>query len=72
MPAENPAARITRDQHAGLTVATHDFDGFLHSAARLRGSDWLRSELGGNARRYAEATFPIANTVALFDRILAG
>ena len=65
------AARITGDNRAGLIVAPGDLEGFLDAAARLHDSESLRSELGVNARAYAEATFPIAKTAALFDRILA-
>lgn len=71
MPLDNLAARITRDHHAGLIVAPRDMDGFLESANRLLESESLRSELAANARRYAEETFPIEKTAALFDQILA-
>ena len=36
---------------------------------RLTGKS--EAELAGNARAYAEATFPIAKTAAIFDEILA-
>ncbi len=71
IPLENLAARITRDHRAGLTVAPGDLEGFLKAAATLRASEPLRAELAGNARAYAEATFPIAKTAAVFDEILA-
>ena len=71
MPLKNLAARITGDNRAGLIVAPGDLEGFLDAAARLHDSESLRSELGVNARAYAEATFPIAKTAALFDKILA-
>lgn len=71
MPMQNLASRITRDNRAGLTVSPGDSNGFLEAAANLRSSDVLRADLGANARRYAEATFPIAKTAATFARILA-
>ncbi len=71
MPLENLAARITRDHRAGLTVAPGDLAGFLDAAATLHASETLRATLAGNARAYAEATFPIARTAAVFDQILA-
>lgn len=71
MPLKNLAARITRENNAGLIVAPGDLDGFLEAAARLHESEPLRDELAKNARAYAEATFPIAKTAALFDQILA-
>jgi colanic acid biosynthesis glycosyl transferase WcaI len=70
IPLENLAARITRDQHAGLTVAPADMEGFLAAAAELHDKPALCAELGGNARAYAEKTFPIQKTAAIFDQIL--
>lgn len=71
MPLLNLAARITRDHRAGLTVAPDDLAGFLAAAAELHSSEALCAELSTNARAYAEATFPIARTAAIFDEILA-
>jgi glycosyltransferase involved in cell wall biosynthesis len=71
IPLENLAARITRSNRAGLTVPPGDLPGFLAAAQQLRDSETLRIELAGNARAYAEATFPIAKTAAIFDEILA-
>lgn len=71
MPLDNLAARITRDHRAGLTVAPADMEGFLAAAARLRENPELRAELARNARAYAEETFPIEKTAAVFDEILA-
>ncbi|MES2475824.1 MAG: glycosyltransferase family 4 protein [Verrucomicrobiota bacterium] len=71
MPLQNLAARITSANNAGLIVAPGDLDGFLAAAAKLRDSSELREKLAGNARAYAEKTFPIAKTAALFDSILA-
>lgn len=71
IPLENLAARITRDHHAGLTVAPGDLAGFIAAAATLHASETLRATLARNARAYAEATFPIAKTAAIFDQILA-
>ncbi len=71
IPLENLAARITRDNEAGLTVAPGDLGGFLGAAATLHASEILRARFSANARAYAEATFPIAKTAAIFDEILA-
>ncbi len=71
MPMENLAARITRENGAGLTVAPGDLPGFLDAAGKLHASEVLRAELAGNARAYAEATFPIAKTTAIFESILS-
>ena len=71
IPLDNLAARITRDHKAGLTVAPGDLEGFLAAASELRESDALREDLATNARAYAEKTFPIEKTAAIFERILA-
>ena len=71
MPLGNLAARITRNQRAGIVVAPSDTVGFLKAAASLHHLADLRSEMAGNARAYAEATFPIAGTAAIFEQILA-
>ena len=71
IPLDNLAARITRNHKAGLTVAPGDLEGFLAAASELHQSEILRAELATNARAYAEETFPIEKTAAIFDRILA-
>jgi colanic acid biosynthesis glycosyl transferase WcaI len=70
IPLENLAASITRDHHAGLVVAPNDLTGFLDAASQLRTCGTLRGELAQNARNYAEATFPIDKTSALFGGLL--
>ena len=70
VPQENLAARITRDEGAGLTVAPRDMEGFLTAAGFLRDSPAERAEFGKKARAYAEATFPIEKTAATFEKIL--
>jgi glycosyltransferase involved in cell wall biosynthesis len=71
MPLENLAARITRDNHAGLTVAPGDMEGFLAAASQLYHSPDLRAGMARSARAYAEETFPIEKTASVFDEILA-
>ena len=71
IPLDNLAARITLDHNAGLTVAPDDIDGFLAAALQLHASPGLRARLARNARTYAEQTFPIEKTAAVFDEILA-
>ena len=70
IPTENLAARITRDNQAGLTVRPSDMDGFLDAASQLHDSSDLREKMANNARAYAEKTFPIEKTAAIFDEIL--
>lgn len=71
VPQENLAARITRDNGAGLTVAPRDMEGFLAGARFLRDSPDQCVEFGRKARAYAEATFPIEKTASTFEKILA-
>ncbi len=70
VPKENLAARITREQGAGITVAPKDMEGFLAAAAFLYASPDERAEFGAKARAYAEATFPIEKTASAFEKIL--
>ncbi|MEM9237363.1 MAG: glycosyltransferase family 4 protein, partial [Verrucomicrobiota bacterium] len=67
VPPANLAARFTRENGAGLTVAPGDLDGFLSSADNLRNSPALRESLAKNARDYAERTFPIDQTAENFE-----
>ncbi|MBC8126540.1 MAG: glycosyltransferase family 4 protein [Gloeobacteraceae cyanobacterium ES-bin-144] len=71
IPLNNLAARITREHHAGITVAPADMNGFLEAASRLHTSPELHSDMGRNARAYAEETFPIHKIAATFEEILA-
>jgi glycosyltransferase involved in cell wall biosynthesis len=71
VPPANLAARITRDNKAGRTVAPADADGFLAAAAELRDSSELRGELSRNARQYAEQTFTIGAKADTFEEILS-
>jgi colanic acid biosynthesis glycosyl transferase WcaI len=70
VPKENLAARITREQGAGITVAPKDMEGFLAAASFLHASPDECAEFGAKARAYAEATFPIEKTASTFEKIL--
>ncbi len=70
VPQENLAARITREQGAGITVQPRDLDGFLAAAKFLHASPDECAEFGAKARAYAEETFPIEKTASTFERIL--
>lgn len=69
IPLDNLAARITRDNDAGLTTPPGDLDGFLDAARTLHQNPGMRARHSRNARRYAEETFPIAEKASEFDRI---
>ena len=70
MPADHPAARITREHVTGLTAAPDATDGFLAAASALQSSPGLCAHMARNARAYAEETFPIEKAAAVFDKIL--
>jgi colanic acid biosynthesis glycosyl transferase WcaI len=70
VPKENLAARITREEGAGITVAPKDMEGFLAAAGFLHASPDECAEFGAKARAYAEATFPIEKTASTFEKIL--
>jgi len=71
VPQANLAARITRENRAGLTVPPGDTAAFLAAADELRLSAEKRDQLAHNARAYAERTFPIGPTASAFERILS-
>lgn len=71
VPSENLAARITRDEGAGVTVEPHDVDGFVSAAGDLLTDGPRRATIGRNARAYAEKTFAIGPIATAFEDILA-
>ncbi|MGC4014573.1 MAG: glycosyltransferase family 4 protein [Luteolibacter sp.] len=71
VPHDNLAARITREEAAGVTVEPHDLDGFISAATALLTDTARREETGRNARAYAEKTFSIGPTATTFETILA-
>lgn len=71
MPAENLAARTIAAQDAGIVVAPDDAAGFAEAASRLHDDPTIRTTLGCNARRYAEAAFDIHKITDRFEVILA-
>jgi len=71
MPSENLAARTIAAQDAGLVVAPDDAQGFAGAASRLHDDPAIRTTLGCNGRRYAEATFDIHKIGDRFEVILS-
>ena len=71
MPVENLAARILTREDAGRVAAPHDLAGFVDNARKLLASDRLRSDLGRNARAYAEDRFRISDIGARFEGIVS-
>lgn len=71
VPTENLAARIVREEDAGITVVPHDMEGFLSAADNLLTDRLKRIRMGQSARSYAEKTFAIGPITDAFEKILA-
>ena len=69
VPFENLAARIVKENEAGICVRPNDIDGFIKSSEALDHDEKLRERLGKNARRYAENTFNIEKITDKFEGI---
>jgi glycosyltransferase involved in cell wall biosynthesis len=69
VPFENLAARIVKENEAGICVGPNDIDGFIKSSETFIHDYKLRERLGKNARKYAENTFDIENITDKFEGI---
>ena len=70
VPPDNLAARIVRNNEAGLLVEPDDVEGFVKAASILMSDAQLRERLGRNGRRYAERQFNIDTITDKFEDIL--
>lgn len=70
VPAVNLAARIIKEEKAGLTVAPDDAAGFLHAALCLLHETDTRRTMSGRARAYAEEHFTITAIGDRFEKFL--
>lgn len=70
MPLENPAAQLAQSIRAGLVVEPDDGVGFLEAAERMRNNIEMRTEMGKNARAFAERTFDIDKIADEFEQVL--
>ena len=59
VPADNLVARIVGGEESGLIADSMDIDNLCQSAERFRNDGELRSQMGINAREYAEKAFNI-------------
>jgi colanic acid biosynthesis glycosyl transferase WcaI len=66
----NLAAQIIERQAAGLVVAPNDLEGFVRAAEQLLSNSLLRTQLGHNARLYAETHFDIERLTDRFENIM--
>ncbi len=60
--------RVITQHQSGLIVEPENVNGFVQSVRQLLSDSGLRSQMGGNARKYAEDNFHIE---AICDRFLA-
>lgn len=70
VPEVNLAARIIREEKAGLTVAPSDEAGFLKAAETLYKEREEASAMGERARRYAENTFDVKLIGDRFEKLM--
>lgn len=70
VPSVNLAARIIREEKAGLTVAPADEEGYLAAAESLHADPGESGAMAGRARAYAERTFDIGAIADQFEEIL--
>jgi colanic acid biosynthesis glycosyl transferase WcaI len=70
VPAQNLAARVIASARSGIVVDPGDPGAFAAGAETLLEDAELRSDLGRNARRYAEATFDIEMIGDRFEGVL--
>jgi glycosyltransferase involved in cell wall biosynthesis len=70
VPAENLAARIVTDHHAGIVVDPTDSGAFIAGAEKLIHNRELRESLAMNGRQYAEDNFDIQVVADKFEEIL--
>ena len=72
VPEVNLAARIIKNEAAGLTVAPSDTEAYVSAAERLYADSDLASRSAENARCYAEGAFDIETIAARFSEIITG
>ena len=69
VPAQNKAAKMVAEQR-GFVVNPEDTDQFIETATKLFHNSEMRTLLGANARRYAEAHFNIQAIGDQFESII--
>ncbi len=72
VPPENLSSRIISSSNSGIVVPPDDHRGFVEAARRLVNDGVLRTEMGADARRYAEDTFDITSIGDAFESIIVG
>ncbi len=70
VPSENLAARIVRDNAAGIVVSPTNAMGFINAADKLIFDSALRASLAENGLAYARKTFDIKKITDRFEEII--
>lgn len=70
VPEVNLAARIIREEEAGLTVGPSDEEGFLQAAEKLYENREMTTGMGEKARSYAEKTFDVVKIGDRFESLM--
>ena len=70
VPLENLAARIVRDNNAGIVVPPSEPKQFVDAAMTLLNDPGLRKSLAANGRAYAEKKFDIDKITDRFEAII--
>ena len=66
----NLSARITKENHTGIVVSPGSVDECISAIRKLKNDPLLRTDMGKNARRYAEKNFPISQIADAFESII--
>ena len=70
VPGQNRAARLVKDQKAGIVVSPSDHELLLRSVTYLMDHPEEARKMGENARQYAEQHFNIAAITDQFEILL--
>ena len=69
VPGDNLAAKIIKNNSAGLIAHPDEIDVFSQYAKKLFSDDELRQKCGNNARKYAEEYFNITKITDKFEQL---
>lgn len=70
IPSENMAARIVKENQAGLVVEPERVENFISLAVELYQNQDLRKNFASNGRKYAEDNFKIEKIVSRFEDVI--
>ena len=70
MPLSNLASQIVMRERMGYVVEPHDVDGFVEKGLALIDNPALSSEMGANAKAYADSTFDLESISTKFEMLM--